>query len=331
MTPERVIELQESAAVLYNPAYQPKQVYPHYKLLGTLKRHPEVLAIGSSRILSIRNEFVRDSGNHFYNAYMFAAPLGSIRQFLEQIPAGHLPRYLILDIDPWWFRQDAQTQPEPDFFKPASPMQIIDFAWRNGLYCGTQRWTYSASPALIGAGARMTRSGLRPDGSYAANERFLDAVPNLLETVLKGVRNGTDQHFHNGSPNLSRTAIEEMQRLLNFCSAHNVMLIGYISTYHPSLYDFVRRDSRMDFLWRVAPALAPLFQKAGAPLFDFQDPARIGCQAGEYLDEVHESEVCTAKELRAMALLDPRAVAVFDAAKLEGFLSHRRSEWQLGF
>ncbi len=329
--PERVLELQESEPVLYAPMYQPRQVYPRYKLLGAIKRHPEVLAIGSSRILSVRNELVRESGNLFYNAYMFAAPLGSIRQFLEQLPPDRLPRYLILDIDPWWFRQDAQTQPEPDFFQPSSPMQIIDFAWRNGIYCGTQRWTYLAPPTLIGASARMTRAGLRLDGSFSANERFLDSVPNLLESTLKSVRDGTDQHFLNGSPSLSAGAIEETQRLLNYCSAHHVLIIGYISTYHPSLYDTVRKDSRMDFLWRVAPALAQRFHEAGALLFDFQDPARIGCHAGEYLDPIHESEVCTAKELLAMALQDSRVGAVIDAGKLEGFLSHRRSDWQLGF
>jgi hypothetical protein len=329
--PERVLELQESAPVLYDPMYQPRQVYPHYKLLGTLKRHPEVLALGGSRILSIRKEFVRQSGNRFYNGYMFAAPLGSIRQFLDRIPSAQLPRYLILEIDPWWFREDAQVQPDPDFFEPVPRMQIIDFAWRNGLYLATQRWTFFAPPNLIGAGARMTRAGLRPDGSFSASERFLDAVPSLLENTLRSVREGTDEHFRYGSAGISPSAMEEMQRLLNYCSEHHVTMIGYLSTYHPSLYDTIRRDSRMDFLWRVAPALAPRFQEADALLFDLQEPDRVGCPAGEYLDAFHESEVCTAKVLLTMALQDSRAGAVFDAAKLEKFLSHRRSEWQLGF
>ncbi len=331
MDPARVLQLQQSAPVLYEPMYQPRQVYPGYKLLGTIQRHPEVLVLGSSRILSVRNEFVRQSGNRFYNAYMFGAPLGSIRQFLAQVPPNELPRYLILDVDPWWFSQDRPIQPDPDFFQPSSPMQTIDFAWRNGIYAGTQGWTYSAPPTLIGASARMTRGGLRLDGSYFASKRFLDSVPNLLENTLKMVREGTDPHFLNGSTILYPAAIEEMQRLLNFCAAHHVMVIGYISTYHPSLYDALRHDSRMDFLWRVAPALAPRFQQAGALLFDFQNPASIGCQASEYLDTVHESEVCTARDFLAMARQDSRAKAVIDPGKIEELLSHRRSEWQLGF
>jgi hypothetical protein len=332
LTPERVLELQESAPDLYYPLYQPKSVYPAYKLLGTIKRHPEVLALGSSRIFSIRNEFVRESGNRFYNASMFGAiPIGSMRQFLERLPPNQLPRVLFLDVDPWWFREDAQIQPEPDFYQPASRMQILDFAWRNGLYIGTQRWALSGPSTLIGADAHLQGSGLRPDGSFFAKQRWLDSVPGLLDDQLNDVRKGTNEEFRHGSQGFSHEAIEEMQRLLNFCSDHHVTLIGYLSTYHPSLYNLLRNDSTQDYLWRLAPVLAPRFQEAGALLFDLQDPAENGCTSEEYLDALHEAEVCTVKVLLTMTRRDPRAGAVFDAGKLQGFLSHRRSEWQLGF
>ncbi len=331
IAPQRVLELQKSLHALYEPMYQPKSVYPSYKLLVTLQRRPDVLALGTSRILSVRNEFVRESGERFYNGYMFSAPVGSMREFLEQIPTNQLPRFLLLDVDPWWFSEDAQIEPEPESFQPSSQMQVLDFAWRNGVYAGTQRWMFSAPPGLIGAGARLSGSGLRPDGSYFFKQRMLDLNPSLLESQLKGVREGTDGRFHRGSTNLSHDAIEEVQRLLNYCSAHHVMVIGYLSTYHPALYVALRSDSRMSYLWRVAPTLAPRFQEAGALLFDFQDPGGVGCRAAEYLDSGHESEVCTAKTLLAMADHDSRTQVILDAGKLEGFLNHRRSDWQLGF
>jgi hypothetical protein len=328
ISPERVFELQESTAALYEPMYQPKSVYPTYKLLVTLKRHPDVLALGTSRVFCMRSEFIREPSNRFYNAYIFAAPLGALRQFLEQIPPNQLPRVLFVDIDPWWFRADAEVEPEAEYFRPSSQMQILDFAWRNGIYCGTQRWMYSAPPNFVGASAQLNRAGLEPDGSSTANVRFLDSVPGLLESQVKTVRQGTDFRFRVGSQGLSADAMEEMQRLLNYCSARNIMVIGYLSTYHPALYDALRSDSRMDYLWRVVPALAPRFHEAGALLFDFQNPASVGCQADEYLDAFHESEVCTAKVFLAMAHRDARTDAVLDAGKLEGLLSHRRSAWQ---
>jgi hypothetical protein len=329
--PARVLELQDSAAALYDPLYQPKTVYPSYKLLVTIKRRPDVLALGTSRIMSLRNQFIRESGRRFYNAYMFSAPVGGMRQFLERLPPSQLPRFLFLDVDPWWFREGAQVQPEPGYFQSSSQMQVLDFAWRNGIYLGTQRWALLAPPSLVGGSARLNGSGLRPDGSFFAKGRFFDSVPNLLDSQLKRVQEGADVQFRDGSRGISLDAIEEMQRLLNFCSAHHVMVIGYLSTFHPRLYAALRNDSRMDYLWRVAPVLAPRFQEAGAMLFDFQDPSGVGCQASEYLDTMHESEVCTVKVLLGMASHDSRIGAILDRGKLEEFLSHRRSEWRLAF
>jgi len=160
---------------------------------------------------------------------------------------------------------------------------------------------------------------------------WLDTIPNLLESEVQHLRDGTDPEFLRGSRGLSCDALEEMQRLLNFCADRHIMLIGYLSSYHPRFYAALRSEPRQDYLWRVAPVLAPLFQKAGASFFDLQDPSAIGCQGGEYLDAVHESEVCMAKALLVMASRDSRSRSLFDTGKLEGFLSHRRSEWQLGF
>jgi hypothetical protein len=331
MPAERVLELQKSAPVLYDPMYQPKSAYPAYKLLGTSKRHPEVLALGTSRILELRNEFVRESGPRFYNGYMYSAPIGAMRGFLEHLPPGQLPHVLILDIDPWWFRDRAQIEPEPGYFEPSSRLQIIDFAWRNGLYLTTQRWALFASPNLIGGSARLNGSGLRADGSLFLERRFFDEVPNLLQRQLQDVRDGADTRLLRGSTGLSQDAIEEMQRLLSYCSSHHILLIGYLSSYHPALYDALKSDPRQAYIWRIAPVLARLFQEKGAVFFDLQDPAAIGCGAAEYLDVGHESDVCTAKAVIAMASRDSRAAAVFDAGKLEGFLNHRRSDWQLGF
>jgi hypothetical protein len=330
-TPVHVLELQKSGPVIYDPMYQPKSDYPAYKVLGTIQHRPDVLALGTSRIFQIRHEFIRESEAPFYNGYMFAARLGAMRQFLERTTLNPRPHVLILDLEGWWFREDAPVAPETGYFQSASQMQILDFAWRNGLYLATQRWAMRASRNLIGGSARLHGSGLRADGSFFANERFLDAVPNLLETQLSGVRQGTDERFMRGSPQVSQQAVEEVQKLLNYCSAHHIVLIGYLSTYHPSLYQTLRDDPRHAYLWQIAPVLEPMFRQSGAAFFDFQDPAVVGCPAAEYLDVNHESDVCTTRLLVAMAGRDPRAASVFDSGKLQGFLSQRRSEWQLGF
>ena len=329
-TPEHVLALQRSAPVLFEQMYQPKNDYPAYKVLGVRENRPRVLALGTSRIFSLRHEFVRESAGGFYNGYIFSAPLGAMRKFLERLSADQLPHALILDIDPWWFDEHAEIEPPPDYFEYPSQMEILDFAWRNGLYLLTQQWAMRSPPNLIGGSARLNKSGLRADGSSYPNFRRFDRIPHLLEKELHDVREGTDINFLRGSQTVSSAAVEEMQKLLDFCSTHHILLIGYLSTFHPSVYKTLQEIPSDAYIWHVAPILTARFQKADALLFDFQNPSEVGCSASEYLDPGHESEVCTARILVAMARRDSRAASLFDADKLQRLLSHRPSDWQLG-
>jgi len=330
--PTEVVRLQESSPALYYPLYQPKSVYPSYKLAGALRRSPEVLILGSSRGFSVRHEFVSVPPAAFYNATMFGADMvGIMRQFLERLPQHRLPRIVLLDIDPWWFGSQAPVQPEPDYFEAVSPIAVLDFAWRNGLWLATQRGSLSWQPALIGVNARQQNSGLRSDGSFLASRRWLDTVPNLLENQLRDLQNGKGPWFLPGTGAPSREAMDEMERLLAYCSGHGIAVIGYFSAFHPALFDALRKDTQLAYYSRVALELKPLFQHYGAPLFDFQDPGSIGCASDEFLDLFHESEVCTIRDLIAISAQSEMALSILDIKALERFLDRRVSSWQLGF
>jgi hypothetical protein len=330
--PADAVKLQASSPALYYPLYQPKSVYPNYKLAGASRRHSEVLVLGASRGFSVRREFVSVPEDLFYNAAMIGVGvLGIMREFLDRLPQDRLPHVVLLVMDPWWFRKDAPVQPEPDPFEVASPIAVLDFAWRNGLYLATRRGTFSSQPDLIGVDARRQTSGLRPDGSFLAGQRWLDTVPNLLQNQLSGIRNEEGPFFIPGPPDLSREAMEEMERFLTYCSRHGIAVIGYFSPFHPALFDAVRKERRLEYYQRVAPALAPLFHRYGAVLFNFQDPDSIGCTSGEFLDVFHESEVCAIRDLIAISSREEKARSILDVKKLEGFLNRRISAWQLGF
>ena len=331
MSPQEVLELQQNAGAIYYPLYQPKPAYPSYKLAGAARNNPEILVLGSSRGFSIRSEFTR-APQRFYNATLFGADkVGIMRQFLEHMPQDQLPRAVILTIDPWWFRKGAPVQAEPDYFEPASRMEIINFAWRNGISWGI-RHRLSPGPAhLVGAKAKLQESGLRPDGSFMAGQRWLDTVPSLLDRQLRDLRDHADPWFHPASAGISPEALDELSRFLLYCKAHGSRVIAYMPTVHPALHKAIQAHPRLDYYQQTASALAPLFQQHGAAFFDLQDPAKMGCSAGEYLDAFHESEVCTIRVLLAMMQRDAGPLSIFDRASLEGFLERRESSWQLGF
>jgi hypothetical protein len=331
MTPEEVITVQESSPALYYPRCQPKSVYPSYKLAGAIRRYAEVLVLGSSRMNCIRGEFVLGTKDRFYNAAIWGADVvGYMRQFLQRLPQDRLPRKVILGIDPWWFRKEASVQPDADSFQPASRLEIVDFGWRTGLWWITQRQAYSAASTLIGISAKSASFGLRPDGSFFPGPHWFELGSSGAETQLKELRDGADPWFRRTAPGVSGDALGEMERLLTYCRAHGIMVIGYISPLHPELYEATRATLGLDYYQQMGGAVAPLFKKQGFPLFDFQDPAVIGCTAFEFLDGLHETEVCTARALVAMANSDARVKSIFDTNKLGQLLIHRSSEWRLG-
>jgi hypothetical protein len=328
MTPSEIADLQEHSEALYDPMYQPKLIYPAYKLVVASRRRPEVLILGNSRVLSIRHEFVSATSGTFYNAAIYGRfGVGVLRQFLMQLPQDHLPHVLLVAIDPWWFGQGSRVQPDADFFQPPSRMEVIDFAWRNGLRVATRQRQFLAAPStLVGISARIDKSGVRPDGSFSAARRFFDSNPQLLKLQLMNIREDPG-----GPPDLSRPAVNELREFLTYCNSRHIAVTGYLSSINPVSYDAIKSNSRLAYYWRVGPALAPLFQEQGYAFFDLQDSAAAGCTAGEYLDTFHEAEVCAVRTLLTMAKRNAGVGRIFNREKLEGILEQRSSDWQLGF
>jgi len=331
MPPRDLVSRQAVSPAIYYPIYQPKSPYPSYKIEAVTQRRPEVLILGDSRGFSIRSEFAL-APEKFYNATLIGAnEIGTVRAFLEHLPQRQLPRQAILVIDPWWFRQGAKIHPVDDYFDPASRMEVFNFAWRNGIYWGLLHSLFSQPAEYIGVNATLQHAGFRADGSFRAGLRWLALDPNSQSLALKGEMDKVDQWSRSGHAGMSADAVDEIRRLLSFCKTHHVRLIAYLTALHPTLYQAARQDRRLDYFWDLKRVLNPLFQENGARFFEFQDPSVANCGAPEYLDILHESEVCTVRVLRAMAQRDPSVAEIFKVQKFEALLDHRASDWQLGF
>ena len=75
---------------------------PYYKFQSVLARKPEVLVMGSSRVLQFREQFF-DKTSKFYNA---GGPFGTVRHFrifLESIPQELLPELVVVGLDHHYF------------------------------------------------------------------------------------------------------------------------------------------------------------------------------------------------------------------------------------
>ncbi len=107
---EKVIEVQRRDSVekvLYMRGILSQQ-FNSYKIEGIKTFEPKLLIVGSSRVMKFRKEFFPSMAEEFYNAGGILQCVGDFKAFVsllenKEIP---IPEYLIVGIDPWWFKQD---------------------------------------------------------------------------------------------------------------------------------------------------------------------------------------------------------------------------------
>src|SRR5581483_5113636 len=96
--PDKVIQIQDSSkqTVYYAPAYNSFEDY--YKMQQILDQKPQVLAIGNSKILDIRQEFFNPDVT-FYNAGLLAKKIQHFREVLSHIPRESQPKVMIMTLE----------------------------------------------------------------------------------------------------------------------------------------------------------------------------------------------------------------------------------------
>jgi len=98
-------QLSNADETLYGRGYFSQQ-FGIYKLAGIRHKSPKILAIGSSRVMQIRDFMFRPLDKDFYNAgglLLNAFDLSWLANafYNRDLP---VPKVLIVGIDPWWLR-----------------------------------------------------------------------------------------------------------------------------------------------------------------------------------------------------------------------------------
>src|SRR5579871_4488684 len=109
----QIASLQQGAApILFGRAYRDNFVA--YKITSARLRKPEILALGSSRVLQFRAPLFNKKRSAFYNAGSAGPSLAAELDFLNHLGDGGLPKVLILGLDQEWFkRYDPHLAPPP--------------------------------------------------------------------------------------------------------------------------------------------------------------------------------------------------------------------------
>lgn len=295
---QEVIRLQEGTLpVLFRPAYGNRD--QDYKLLATNTRDPEILIIGSSRVLQFRAQFANLNPEAIFNASAPAWELEEVSRLLFNMDV--TPEVIVLGIDYPWFNDDYPGDPivEP----PTnwwSRLFVVNRSYLQEVIDGDEfdyeqilsRDEPGGSGGLaLGLRAIRDGHGFRNDGSEQYGD-FLVAghlwQPNLRGHHMGLFEDGEEMYFEGAIT--SETALEDFEAILQFAQDNDILVVGMLPPYMPTLWAELSVSERHQYIPQTQEAIETLFADYNFPLFDFSDVSDLGFSDEDFFDGWHHSE-----------------------------------------
>jgi hypothetical protein len=324
---DSVVRMQMGEApVLYRPRYGNRD--PEFKLLATNTRHPDVVAVGSSRILQFRSMFFNRNPREFYNAAGPAWQLEHVIALVEGLD--YTPRLLIVSLDHPWFNDAYPGDPFQPSLEPTSDFDHIFMVNRSvmqaildGERLDIGQTLARREPAYGGLalGLRAIRDGhgFRNDGSEQYGDFFVAQYlhpENERARHLSLLENGQDMYVRGSE--VSERALQQLETLLQYCDERDIFVIGFLPSFMPTLYQEMIAGGQHEYITRLPERLAPLFDNHGFAFSDFTDGASLGATDADFIDGWHASERMNLRLYTEMARALPDVLGIYsDVERLE--------------
>ena len=284
--------------VLYRPRYGNRDL--EFKLLATNTRQPDVVAVGSSRILQFRSMFFNRNSHAFYNAAGPAWQLEHVIALVEGLE--YTPQILIISLDHPWFNDAYPGDPFQPSLEPTSDFDHLFMVNRSvmqsfleGESLDIGRMLERREPGYGGLalGLRAIRDGhgFRNDGSEQYGDFFVAQYlhpENERARHLSLLENGQDMYARGSE--VSESALQQLEQLLRYCDEHGIYVIGFLPSYMPTLYQEMIAGGQHQYIEALPEQLEPLFANYGFAFFDFSDGAVLGATDDDFIDGWHASE-----------------------------------------
>lgn len=279
-----------------------------YKLYNIRLREPEIIALGSSRVLQIRDGFFNKNPEAFYNAGAPAWQLEEVYDLVKAIPKEQLPEVILLGIDFPWFNPDYPAAPETVSVNDWENLFLVNRAFIQDLLLGddfnlealSKRIEPGSESALaLGIKAIRDGHGFRNDGSEQYGD-FLVAQwlsqASERERHLALMRSGGEMYVYGDV--VDQTAINMLDDLLDYANENNFIIIGFFPQYMPSLWEEMMHSGHYAYIPQAKESIESAFNLHGFPIFDYSNGAWIGTTDEEFFDGWHASELANLRQYR---------------------------------
>lgn len=298
---EDAVDMQNKENCLFSSITH-KNVFDYKYMLVKVKR-PQILALGSSRVMQFRQEMFNKK---FINAGGVMPSVYSGRIFLEQLIPVHKPDTIILGVDIWWFNPNF-TQYKYDMPNSVNKTYNTTTAINTVIkYIFDKRIKLSEiifpnhyknkviNINVIGYDAYKNGAGDMNDGYhfyghtiFGKNHKFKD---KKFRNTLHRIKTKT-RRFQSGDK-LDENALTELNKIIEICNKNNIKLILFLPPFAPTIYNVLSSEADN---YKYVGMLRDYMNKNHIKYYDFTNPEALNTSNCEFIDGFHGGNVTYAR------------------------------------
>lgn len=289
-----------------------------YKFKKLLRLKPDVLILGSSRVMQFRQEMFGEDVLFYNGGGLAEMPLG-FQELLGLLPKDYQPKIIFIGLDSFEYgkkrnsgRGALRAQMEKaDYFAPTNWQPYVYVAQRLavGIIGNPARLFDYLQPkepingkTAIGVFA-LEGNGFRFDGSFQYGGSILSRRlnPNFTDTedVIGRIRQGTAQFVFDSD--FDDEKAEDLKTFLEAAKAGNIFVVGFAPPYSSEVYKELTISPRHKNLFADFRSKIPkIFAEAGFPFYDFSDLSVLGLNDQYMFDGFHPTETAAAYMMKRM-------------------------------
>jgi hypothetical protein len=291
------------------------------------ERKADIMLVGSSRIVELREDFFTTSVMNMAGA---AQSLHEVDECLETAFAIHPPKLVILGLDFWWFnphRPDPKTRypvvDPPPRFSVAALSKPFDWLMHGKVSPGQLVGTITHPRNSFGVTAQLRGNGYEADGHFQYTSWVTNTEPNWdqkFATSAKWISRGdhddqlSDTRFA-WADHVDPERVKTLGAVIAKLRAKNVPVVLLNTPLPGRSLEQMRASGKYGYLDEIPAAV----REFGVPYFDFDAPGEIPIDDCEFLDGLHSGQTVALRMLDKMAA-DPNIAAVVDAEKVRSLI-----------
>lgn len=304
-------------------AYNEQTAY--YKLMNANYNEASVIALGTSRVMQFKEEFFKTS---FYNCGgVITGTYGEYTNFLKNLD--YKPEVVIIGVDTWHFNKQWN-----DLQRPVSSFEEITPIKRNNIsiiqsivndYID-KKWTFSDITKYkenIGFNGRVKDAGFMSDGSYYYGNVYRDYEHShdyQFVSTLERIKNGTAV-FEWGDC-VDEDTIKELNELLSYCYDNNIIVVGFLAPYAPTIYNTMMDSGNYSFFDIVIDECEKSFKKYDYEFYNYLTGDYVGLGDEFFIDGFHGGDIVYGKILLDMAQGDSKLRVFVDGDKIQSLIDN---------